>query len=282
MDANATSPPAAWQPITFRGVAAFAQARFGRLAAVQLAVAILSAASVVLLVQLGWNPSISEAIEQLPGRAEIRQGELQWNDIAPRRLGRGLFVSFVVDPNDTGELGEAADVEWIFTRTELRIRSLFGYAHFSYPAHRIIALTRQELKPWWGAWRPAVYAGIGLVCIIALLAIWWTLAALYAFPVRLIAFYADRDVTWMGAWRMAGAALLPGALFMDMAILAYAWNRLNLVQLLAASATHFLVGWIYVVAGPTRLPASKAGSGGALRPKNPFAASTSAPDADQE
>ncbi|MCI0534767.1 MAG: hypothetical protein L0Z50_06030, partial [Verrucomicrobiales bacterium] len=244
----------------------------GRLGCAQFAVAVLSAAVVVVLFQMGWNPSICEAIEQLTEPAEIRQGELQWTGPAPQRLGRGSFVSFVVDPNNTGRLGDAADVEWILTRTGIRLRSLFGSAYFSYPANRVISLNRQELKPWWGAWRPVVYAGIVAACVGALFLIWWVLAALYVFPVRLISFYLDREVTWMSAWRLAGAAVLPGALFLDLAILGYALNRLNLLQLLGVVAAHFVVGWIYVIAGPAGLPGLKSSSGGALRPKNPFTA----------
>src|SRR5687767_9056439 len=44
--------PAAWQPITFRGVAAFAGAKLGRLLLVQLIVALLTAGAV------GWFLSI--------------------------------------------------------------------------------------------------------------------------------------------------------------------------------------------------------------------------------
>jgi hypothetical protein len=68
---------------------------------------------------------------------------------------------------------------------------------------------------------------------------------------------------------------------MDAAILAYAFHRLNLLQLLSAGAAYFFVGWIYVVVGPTRLRAFKASPGHAKGPKNPFAPSASVPNADQ-
>jgi hypothetical protein len=238
---------------------------------VQFAVASLSAASVLALFEFGWNPSINQAIEQLTSQAEIRDGELLWTGPLPERLGRGSFVAFVIDPDNSGKLGEAADIEWIFTQTELHIRSLFGYLQLAYPANEIISLDHQHLKPWWGAWRPVVYAGIGAVCVVGLLALWWTLAVLYVLPVRVGAFYLDREITWKGAWRLAGAAVLPGALFMDLATLAYALNRLNLLHLLAAAAAHIVVGWIYVFAATIRLTPLKSGSTGAIRPKNPFA-----------
>jgi hypothetical protein len=156
-------------------VASFAHARFGRLALVQFAVASLSAASVLALFEFGWNPSVNQAIEQLTIQAEIRDGELQWTGPLPERLGRGSFVAFVIDPDNSGKLGEAADIEWIFTRTELY--RLFGYLQLAYPANEIISLDRQHLKPV-GAWRPVV-RGIGAVCVVGLLALWWTLAILY-------------------------------------------------------------------------------------------------------
>ena len=273
MEASPSTPPPPWQPLTFRSVAAFAHARLGRLLFVQLIVALVSAAVIVLCFQLAWDPSIREAIEQLPAQGEIREGKLHWAAPAPQRLGKGSFVSFVIDPGSTGDLGEAADVEWVFTLTELRLRSLFGYTHVPYPSGLILSFNHPELKPWWGAWRPAVLAVIAALVVAALLAMWWMLSAVYAFPVRLIAFYADGQITSKGAWQLAGAAVLPGALFMDLALLAYAFHRLNFLQLLGAAGAHFVVGGIFAIVAPMRL--RKLTGGTSARSKNPFATPSS-------
>ena len=69
----------AWEPLTPRGVAAFARAKLGRLLLVQFIVALLAAASVVWFLDDGCFPTISEAIQQLPADGEIRSGKLDWH-----------------------------------------------------------------------------------------------------------------------------------------------------------------------------------------------------------
>ena len=282
MDNIATSRPIAWQPLTFGGVAAFAQAPFGRLLFVQFIVALLAAGSIVFYFRIGWNSPIQQAIDQLPAQGEIAQGELRWTGPAPLRLGEGTFVSFVLDPENSGELGQAADMEWILTRRELRLRSLFGYLSFAYPADWTISISRAELKPWWGAWQPTILTLLIAAVVIALFVSWWMLSAIYVLPVRLIAFYSDRKLSWAGAWRLAGAVLLPGAAFMSAAILAYGIHRLNLLQLLAAAVAHFVIGWVFVVAAPTCLPRLSLQTPGAVRPRNPFVLPETSVSSDQK
>jgi hypothetical protein len=268
-----TTAPAirtAWQPLTFRGVAAFAHTRWERLVAVQFCVALLSAGIMAGFFQFAWVPSIRGAINRLPDQGAVRDGILRWNGPAPERFGQGGFVSFLVDPENSGQLGQADDVELIFTRSRLWIRSLFGYASVPYPLGAV-PLNRPELEPWWGAWSPAILTLITVGGVGGLMGVWWGLALLYMLPIRIIAFYADRPLTWGGAWRLAGAAVLPGALFMDVAILGYALRQLNLLQLLVACAGHFLVGWLFAAVSPARLPASAEKNGAeTVPPANPF------------
>ena len=58
---NAPAEPTfAWEPLTPRGVAAFARANFSRLLLVQFIVALLAAASVVWFLDDGCFPTISD------------------------------------------------------------------------------------------------------------------------------------------------------------------------------------------------------------------------------
>ena len=82
-----TEPPLpAWQPLTRRGVAAFARATMRRLLLVQFLFAVLSAGCVVWFLCTAWLPVVAEAIRQLPPGAEFRSGVLRWGASSPLPL----------------------------------------------------------------------------------------------------------------------------------------------------------------------------------------------------
>ncbi len=87
-------------------------------------------------------------------------------------------------------------------------------------------------------------AALGLIAV--LLVSWNLLATLYCLPVWLISFLANRDLGLGSSWRLAGAALMPGAAFMILAMLAYGLAALDLVRLMAAGVLHFLIGWTWL------------------------------------
>src|SRR5437016_4878808 len=67
---------AAWQPFTFGGVAAFANARLSRLLLVQLIFAIVASASIVWFCASAYGPVVTRTIEQLPETAALENGTL--------------------------------------------------------------------------------------------------------------------------------------------------------------------------------------------------------------
>jgi hypothetical protein len=94
----------------------------------------------------------------------------------------------------------------------------------------------------------------------------------------LLAFYADREGSWWQAWKLACAALLPGALLLSLAILGYTCQHLHLVQLLLAFLFHLVMGWVYGLFAPFCLPRARAVSSTRnpfeqkkRKPQNPFA-----------
>ena len=129
-----------------------------------------------------------------------------------------------------------------------------------------MVFNRQELDPMWGAWAPAILAVAAVLVVSGLMMAWGLLATAYCLPVWLIGFYADRTVDLPGSWRLAGATLMPGALFLSAAIFFYGLALLDLIHLIVAGALHLLLGWIYVVVSPFYLP-KHAKAGG---PANPF------------
>jgi hypothetical protein len=264
-----TSSRLLWQPLTLGGVAGFAHAPLSRLLAVASFTALFAAASVAFFFLHAWAPALERAISQLPDKGEIRDGKLDWTGPSPVRLVSGAFVSIIVDPSATGGLGEVADVQCEFNQTGLRLRSLLGYVTVPYPAKWTIPFNRVDLQPWWGAWLPALIAGIVVSTFAYLWAVWSLCAVLYLAPIYVIAFYMDRPATLKECWKLGIAASMPGALLMSLAIVAYSFYQINLIQFLMAVPAHLAVTWIYVVFAPLRLPRPANLERVAAR-KNPF------------
>lgn len=254
MDDRANKFPIAWQPLTPGGAAAFAGASFQRLFLFQLLVALLAAATVVWLICQTWFPVIERAINRLPAQSEIRYGKLAWPDESPIRLAENTFLAISVDLSQTGATRSLGHFQLEFTRTSLRIFSLFGFYQYPYPRDYRIAFSRPELQPWWGAWSPVMAAGCGVAMIIFLLLTWFLLATLYTVPVWLLGFFANRALTLQGSWQLSCGALMAGGIFLTTAILFYSFAILDLVQLTIAWPIHILIGWFYAIAGLFSLP----------------------------
>jgi hypothetical protein len=257
----------AWQPLTVRGMAAFASASWSRLLIVQFIVALVAAGTVVWFLQRAWFPKIGEAIRQLPLQGELRSGALDWQGATPSRLAEGRFLALAVDLDHTGGARSPAHVQVEFGRTDFKVFSLLGYVSGAYPRGRVVAFNRTELGPWWGAWAPAVLAVVAGLVVVGLMVSWACLATVYFLPAWLVAFFANRDLSLRGSWRLAGAALMPGALLMCAAIVLYGWGVLDPVRLAVAGAVHLVIGWAYLFLSPFWLPRHPA----AVAKANPFA-----------
>lgn len=244
----------AWEPLTPRGVAAFAHARFGRLLLVQFIVAVLTAIAVDGLLDMGCFPTITAAIKQLPEQGEIRSARLVWHGDSPQLLAEGGFLAFDVDLEHTGRVNSPAQVQIEFGRESVRVLSLLGYREWNYRPGWMVAFNRTDLEPLWGAWKPDILAIATGAVIVGLMISWAILATIYFLPAWLICFFADRDLNFRQSWRLAGAALMPGALLLTAAIAFYALGALDLIQMGFAFGAHFVLGWIYLFISPLFLP----------------------------
>lgn len=258
----------AWEPVTPRGVARFARAPIGRLWLVQFLVALVVAASLVWFLHDGCFPTIRAAIMQLPAEGEIRSATLNWGGDSPQLLAEGRFLAFSVDLDHSGALRSPSHVQVEFGRHGFVLRSLLGYWECHYPEGWIIEFNRTGLQPGWGAWQSAVLAVAAAAVVVYLMGSWAVLAVLYAGPVWLIAFYANRDLDLTGSWKLAGAALLPGALVMATAITVYDLGALDLIHMGFILGAHLVLGWVYLVLGPLFLPRHPTATS---RRGNPFA-----------
>jgi hypothetical protein len=255
----------AWEPLTPRGVAAFAHARFGRLLLVQFIVAVLTAIAVDCFLYMGCFPTITAAIKQLPDRGEIRSARLDWHGDSPRLLAEGGFLAFDVDLEHTGQVNSPAQVRVEFGRESVRVFSLLGYREWNYRPGWIVAFNRTDLEPLWGAWKPDILAIATGAVIVGLIISWAILATIYFLPAWLICFFADRDLNFRQSWRLAGAALMPGALLLTVAIAFYALGALDLIQMGFTFGAHLVLGWIYLFISPLFLPRSSP-----AEQRNPF------------
>ena len=267
MDDPVEKSPSAWQPFTPRGVAAFARASWKRLLLVQFVFALLSAGVVILFLQQCWFPVIAQAIEHLAPEGEIRTAKLNWQGDSPVSLAENRFLALTVDLEHTGTVRSPAHVQLEFGQSNVKFLSLLGSLKESYPAAWRISFNRSELGPWWGAWGPPILAIAGGIVVLGLLFSWTILASLYCLPIWLVGFFANRDLSLSGSWRLAGAALMPGAIFFSAAIVSYAFGLLDLIRLAAAAGGHVIIGWVYLLAATLASPCHP---GIAFEKGNPF------------
>jgi hypothetical protein len=272
---DSAEPPFAWQPLTPRGVAAFAFATWTRLLVVQTAFALLTALAVGWFLAVAWFPTVREAIHRLPDQGVVRAGELKSPRASPEPLAQSGFLSFAVNLENQPSASPMADLQLEFQRHFVEVRSLLGALLLRYPKGYEVQFNRPELAPWWGAWQPILVVMAGLAVVAGLLLLWALLAALYAPVSWLVGFFADRAVSLAGSWRLAAAALLPGALVMVVAIFAYGLEVLQLLHFLILTAFHVIIPWVYLMASPLALPPVAKGP---RRGANPFAAPDSPPD----
>lgn len=257
----------AWEPVTPRGVASFARASFARLWLVQFVVASFVAFTVVWLLFHGVFPTVRAAIQHLPDAGDIRQGQLDWRgNPAPQLLAEGRFLALSVDLRHSGDVRSPAHFQIEFGKSGYFAYSLLGYLDRKYPASWFVAFNRPELEPKWGAWEIPLLGLTALGVIVSLFLVWSILAALYALPVWLISFFANRDLRLAQCWRFSGAALMPGAIVMGASILLYEFGLLDLVSLAFVGAGHMVVGWIYLFASAPFLKRTPE----TMQAKNPF------------
>jgi len=263
--------PFAWQPLTFRGVAAFAHASFKRLFFIQFICAAAATASVLWFVDQVWLPTVFQAIRQMPVEGEIRRGQLDWRGPSPQLLAESHFLAFTADLSNEGSIHSPGQIEILFHQKDFKIVSLFGFVQYSYPPEYRIAFNQPELQACWGAWQPWIVAGATVLLLTTFFLMWWGLATVYFLPAWLAGFFANRDLNLGGTWRLAGAALLPGALFLTGTIVFYGMGYIDLVRLLLAGIAHFVIGWVYLIGAVVKSTTHPAA---ASEKQNPFSTPT--------
>ena len=270
-------PPRAWQPFTFRGVAAFSLATATRVYLVQFVVLIVAVACLLEALELTWWPAVHTAIRNLPEAGRVQRGVLDWPGEPLTVLTDSPALAILIDAVDRRDSGQIADVQIEFGKKEFRVRTFAGVATVEYEPVWDFPLNRVELVPWWGAWKPPIVAVTALLAALAIAASWVLLATLYMIPLRLLAWLAKRHVTLGGCWRIAAIALLPGALLFSLGLLAYGFFRLGILVLVGIHLVHLVIGWAYAIAAIFRLDTKAMVAAAAAA--NPFVPTAPAPPA---
>lgn len=267
-------PVGAWQPLTPVGVAAFATAPLGRLVLTQTIFAVAAAIAIVWFLRSAWCPPITDAIEKLPMDGSIRLGTLDWRGERSELLGENRFLGFLVNLDPDGEQRSFADLRLEFSRRKVRTASIAGHIDWSYPSQYSLRFNRAELQPLWGAWMPWVLLLCGMGVSVGLLLSWTVFSFVYAVPAYIACRAGKRAAGLFGCCKMAGAAQLPGALLLSVALLGYLYGALDLVRLGAAFVMHFALSWICLALAVLCLPKADSIASGS----NPFASADINPD----
>jgi hypothetical protein len=256
LSSSAPAPPQAWQPLTFGGVAAFAQTQWLRLFLVQLVVAILAAGSVVWFLGRCYSPVVAQFIQKLPAGACLTNGQL--SGLSGVQIYETKFLSLAMTDDDQAVIDQSADVQVALRKDHIEVATLLssalGRLEFNYNTNSTMDLSQAHLEPLWGAWQPVVLAAAGLGVVAGLLIIWAVLAVIYAPAAKLVAWFGNRQLTWGGAWRLTSASLLPGAILLTLGILLYGRQTVDLIGLGYFETVHFLVGWVYALSAPLFAP----------------------------
>ena len=83
---------------------------------------------------------------------------------------------------------------------------------------------------------------------------WTLLATVYYLPAWLVGFLMNRRLNFRGSWKLAGAALLPGAMLFTAAIALYGFGAFGLIQFCFLFGAHVALSWIYLLLSQLFLP----------------------------
>lgn len=234
-----------WQPLTPGGAAAFAGASLTRLFVVQLLFAFGAAVSVLFFVSTNVSSVIGDFVRQIPEDAVMSRGEVIGLGSAKPAAG-AAFLSLSLSSTTAVVPERPADLDVRLGATNVTACGILGCATLPYDPSWTFAMGRGHLEPKWGAWKPLIYIVVSLAVMAGLMVSWAALATVYFLPIRIAAFFTDRDLTIIGSWKMCGAAQMTGSLVQSVGIVLYALRLLDLPLLAGVMALHFLVSWVYV------------------------------------
>ena len=258
-----------WQPLTGRGLAAFAVGSTGRVLFVQGVFAALIALAATWSVARMVFPAVQTHLPRLPETpASIRDRQLHWPGTHAVLLVQCPQFAIAVDPESSGDLGLNGDIQLELQSRTLTFRGLLGETTLEYPAALDVPLDRIAASAAWGAWQFPMLALIFAATFGFTLLSWWLVAAIYLIPAWLMCRLIGKDLSATAAWRLSSAALWPAALLPMASLLLYATLWIRLPGLVVLWLLHFPAGWCWLAWGAFSLPRSSVHTPGSV--PNPF------------
>ena len=245
----------AWQPLTGRGIARFAQASWGRLFLVQALFAVATSATVLWCLHVAWIPELEKAITTLPDtNAGVRSGQLTWPSSEARLLNSSRLLSLAVDPTSSADLGQNGDLQLEFRGHDLRFRGILGQVTVPYPVRWDLPLDRSGATALWGAWRWPVLTLLGIGLWVTFGIVTLTLGLVLTVGIAIAVWAWGWSLTPGGAWRLGVAAFLPASLVFDAALVLYARYWMGLASLAGAVGLSLFAGLFWTVCALPHLP----------------------------
>jgi hypothetical protein len=255
-----------WHPFTPGGMARAAGAPRWQLWIALGLTAALSVTSVLFFLDRCWQPVIVAAIDQLGDGGRIDQGILQPGGASTDvTLASNRHLAIALNWTEAGPRDQVSDVRLILQIDRVLVCSLLGCTAVRYEVLGDRPVGRTETGAWWRAWQLFLFTAVALGHALYLLIAWWLLTVVYAWALRLLAFYLDRELDFTGATRVAQAAMIPGALWLTAAVFLHATGWLDLPGLLVVFVMHVPVGWLYAGLACRSLPLRPD-----VLPANPF------------
>ena len=259
----------AWQPLTPRGISAFAHAGYGRLMLVALTIAASIAVLGCWFVDRTVMPAVEKAILVLPDTGSIQGRELGFPEKVGPVLVEERVLGILVNLDGREHASMASDFQIILRKRDVQICSLLGCLGLDYPNGWIIDVNRTRWEPALPAWKPMIL-GVLFLCEVAwLLVCLHAMAVVYCLATWFLSYYSDRGLSLKQCWMVAFASLLPGALIMGGAIVLYGFGSIDLVRLSVVGILHLVVPWVLIPLCIRALPAVDSRSEGKQNPFGP-------------
>ena len=228
-----------------------------RLFLAQAAVALLFAACAVWFLGHCYAPVITEEIQKMPKAPSLTGGRLA--GIPGVQVSETKFLSIAITADEDAELDQSADLQIALRRDHVDISSIlssalgsleFGYGEAVRPGFKPDPSGAVVGRLAAGCFGRGGSGGGGL-------ADGWSGPCWRGFTrpaAKLAAWFFDRQLSWPGAWRLACAALLPGAVLLALGLVLYGLQMVDVFGLGYFATVHFLVGWVYLLAAPVFAP----------------------------
>ncbi len=244
----------AWNPLTFRGLARFASSKWPRLLLIEFVFSLVVFASVIWFVGKNYAPVIVQTIHQLPETGRLEKEQLQ--GIESRLETDGRFLTLVVDTNNVTDTGTGY-LQVAFGQTNVficsDISSSWGCLVLDYPGETI-DLSRSTVQPWWGARQPLIIMAVGAFFIVAIFVTLPLIALCLLWLPKFLGYFADRQLNFQEAWKLAIAGQFPGLIVLAAAIVLFGTQAMDLLGLGVFYVLHIVVDIVYLVAAVPFLP----------------------------